>query len=343
MRIAIASHINIKRVSEIIRKTRKHEIAWSARNGTEVLDKYRSDPPDLMLMALEMPVMDGIETTRKLLKQSTCPILLLTESMDVNISRVCEALHEGALDTVNIVLNGDDVSHAHSKAKLLRKIATMEKLYASRSPSGGTSRQPCFSEHMPDLIAIGSSAGGPKTLAALRRQLPGNLNAAIVIVQHVDQMFSAGFADWLNDQTELTVQLAEQDQRPQKANVYIARGDRHLVVSRTCRFAYTLKPSELPYRPSVNILFTSIARHWPQKSVAILLTGMGNDGAQGLALLRRNGWHTIAQDQNSSLVYGMPKAAKKLDAATQILPIETIGRAIIDQLNARHHLQDKLP
>jgi two-component system response regulator WspF len=156
-------------------------------------------------------------------------------------------------------------------------------------------------------------------------------------------MFSAGFADWLNDQTELTVQLAEQDQRPQKANVYIARGDRHLVVSRTCRFAYTLKPSELPYRPSVNILFTSIARHWPQKSVAILLTGMGNDGAQGLALLRRNGWHTIAQDQNSSLVYGMPKAAKKLDAATQILPIETIGRAIIDQLNARHHLQDKLP
>ena len=148
-------------------------------------------------------------------------------------------------------------------------------------------------------------------------------------MQHVDKMFSAGFVEWLNAQTALRVRLAVSGDFPAPGTVYVAGSNDHLVLTPRLTFSYNPEPRTLPYRPSVDILFKSVAQYWPAKGKAILLTGMGRDGAEGLAILRKAGWHTIAQDQASSIVYGMPKAAKELEAAVEILSLGEIAASLL--------------
>jgi two-component system response regulator WspF len=183
--------------------------------------------------------------------------------------------------------------------------------------------------YVPPLVVIGSSTGGPKTLVKLFSRLPEHLEAAIVVVQHLDQEFSAGLAEWLNIQTPLRVRVAVRGTHPAKGVIDVAGTNDHLVLTAGLTLAYTLEPHDNPYRPSVDVFFRSVARYWPEPGCAVLLTGMGRDGAVELLNLRSLGWHTIAQDQATSVVYGMPKAAKELDAAIEVLPIEEIAPAIL--------------
>ena len=175
---------------------------------------------------------------------------------------------------------------------------------------------------------IGASAGGPKTLSAILSKLSTPFPAAIAIIQHVERDFSFGLTEWLNHQTPLTVQVAKINERPQAGHVYVAGTNDHLILTSSLRFAYTPEPRNMPYRPSVDVFFSSVAKHWPMQGQAILLTGMGRDGAEGLSLLRQAGWHTIAQDESTSVVYGMPKAAKEIGAAIDVLPLDQIIHAI---------------
>jgi two-component system response regulator WspF len=184
-----------------------------------------------------------------------------------------------------------------------------------------------------ELVAIGSSTGGPKALATILSKLPSNLNAAIVIVQHVDGHFSSGFADWLNQQIPLPVRLAVPGDYLQKGTVLVAGTNDHLYLNPDLTLCYTKNPIDYPYRPSVNVFFNSLAQHWKKKGTGILLTGMGKDGAEGLNALRLQGWHTIAQNQESCIVYGMPKAAVELNAAVQVLSLENISIYIQKLLN----------
>src|SRR5207253_3072776 len=149
--------------------------------------------------------------------------------------------------------------------------------------------------------------------------------AAIIVVQHVDQQFAKGLAEWLAGQTSLPVRLAQSGDRPLPGTVLLAGTDNHLVFDESQRLAYTRMPVDSSYRPSVDVFFKSVADHWRGEVVALLLTGMGRDGAEGLRVLRDEGHHTIAQDRASSAVYGMPKAAAELNAAAEILPLDKIG------------------
>ena len=185
------------------------------------------------------------------------------------------------------------------------------------------------------LIAIGSSTGGPKALAAILSLLPSDFGAAIAIVQHVDQQFSAGLVDWLNQQTPLTVKLAKAGDRLTKSTVLVAGTNDHLSLRADHTLHYIKEPADYPYRPSVDVFFKSLAQHWSRKDIAVLLTGMGQDGAEGLSLLRSQGWHTITQDKASCAVYGMPKAAVALNAAVEILPPEKIATTLIQRLKLR--------
>src|SRR6266853_2403814 len=178
--------------------------------------------------------------------------------------------------------------------------------------------RPLTHGHVP-LVAIGASAGGPAALAKVLADLPADLPAPIVIVQHVDVQFAAGLADWLEHQTRLEVRVAREGDRPQPGTVLLAGGDNHLVFASATRLTYTREPAECSYRPSVDVFFKSANRFWPGDIIAIVLTGMGRDGAEGLLALRESGHHTIAQDKSSSAVYGMPKAAAELRAANDIL------------------------
>jgi two-component system chemotaxis response regulator CheB/two-component system response regulator WspF len=185
------------------------------------------------------------------------------------------------------------------------------------------------------LVAIGASAGGPAALATLLAGLPKDFAAAIVIVQHVDAAFAAGMADWLNQQSALPVRIAREGDRPQAGVALLAATDDHLHLKLPNVLGYTPVPEETPYRPSVDVFFHSVVARWPARAVGVLLTGMGRDGAIGLKAMRTKGYHTIAQDEATSAVYGMPKAAAALDAAAAILPLPRIAAALATAVNAR--------
>jgi chemotaxis response regulator CheB len=175
------------------------------------------------------------------------------------------------------------------------------------------------------LVALGASAGGPVALETLLSQLPRGFPAAILVAQHVDAGFIPGLVDWLNRKSALPVRIAIDGDAPLPGTVLIAGRNAHLGFTGPNRLEYTCQPAESAYRPSVDVLFRSILQHWHGKVAAVLLTGMGHDGAEGLCSLKARGHYTIAQDQCSSAVYGMPKAASDLDAATEVLALDQIA------------------
>ncbi len=332
MRIAIANDLSL--AVEILRRividSAVHKVVWVARTGEEAIRKCEADTPDLILMDLFMPDMDGVEATRRIMYASPCPILVVTATLEDHAGKVFEAMGHGALDAINTPMMGSGEGARNSRDALLKKIAIIEKLSrnSSASPMQRSIRGKRVSK-VSSLIVIGASTGGPKALAEILSHLPADLGAGIVIAQHVDREFSAGMASWLDDQSPLSVCLAEEGTRPSRATALLAGKNDHLILTSNLTLVYDKEPIATPFRPSVDVLFKSVAEHWPSRGIAILLTGMGRDGAEGMKMLHRVGWHTIAQDEATSIVYGMPKAARDLGAATEILPIQQVAPAIM--------------
>lgn len=335
MRIAIVNDLSlaVEILRRIVLDSGLHKVAWVSQTGEEAVRKCEADTPDLILMDLFMPDMDGVEATRRIMYASPCPILVVTATMEDNAGKVFEAMGHGALDAINTPMMGSGESARESRDALLKKIAIIEKL----SRTSQVSPIPRQSKAAPgskvsSLIAMGASTGGPKALAEILSRMPANLSAGILIAQHVDGEFSAGMAKWLDEQTPLSVRLAEAGAYPSRGTALLAGKNDHLVLTSNLDLAYIKEPISTPFRPSVDVLFKSAAAHWPSMGIAILLTGMGRDGAEGLKMLHRVGWHTIAQDEPTSVVYGMPKAARDLGAASEILPVDQIAQAILRRL-----------
>lgn len=333
MRIAIVndSKMEVETLRRIVLTVAEYEIAWIANDGAEAISMCAKDTPDLILMNLLMPVMDGVDATRQIMKSSPCAILVVTANVKDNTDKVFEALGYGAIDAVSMPILGTSGQSRAGMEELLGKISTVRKLLGKTRPKSPVGDSGFDAKQVP-LVVIGSSTGGPKALATVLSNLPKNINAAIAIVQHVDVQFSSGLVNWLNGQTALQVELANPGSRFEVGKVLVAGTNDHLILQSNGKLAYTADPRDYPYRPSVDVFFKSIAQYWQRKGIAVLLTGMGRDGAEGLSLLRAKGWHTIAQDQSTSVVYGMPKAAVELNAAVEILPIDAIAPAIIKNL-----------
>jgi two-component system response regulator WspF len=310
-----------------------HAVAWVAIDGVEAVGACRNDVPDVILMDLRMPVMDGVECTRRIMAESPCAIIVVAAGVEANFAQVYEAMGAGALDAVNTPVLGPRGDLAGVGALLL-KIETVAKLVGQRSgrPRPRLTRPPRDGSDpsLPPLVAIGASTGGPQALADVLSALPPDLPAAIVIIQHVDPEFAIGLASWLKDRSRFATENAADGRRPEASIALVAASTDHLVLGPDLRLRYTPLPRKTPYRPSVDVFFGSAAQHWTRRSIAVLLTGMGRDGAAGMLTLREAGWTTIAQDQASSVVYGMPKAAAELGAAERVLPLSRIARAIID-------------
>lgn len=310
-----------------------HEIAWVAFNGAEAVERCSADTPDLVLMDLIMPVMDGVQATAAIMRGSPCAILVVTASVGANAAKVFDAISCGALDAVRTPVLGPRGDMSGSQP-LLDKIATIEKLIGyHREPGRPRNIKTTLPlPTVPNLVALASSTGGPSALAAILASLPRRSDAAIVIVQHLDMQFCESLGEWLNEQSQFQVTLASEGMTIEPGSALLAATNDHLVLDGDLTLRYTREPSDVPYRPSVDIFFGSLRENWPKPGIAVLLTGMGNDGAAGLLALRDAGWHTIAQDRNSSVIYGMPGAAARLGAAAEILPLQEIAGAIIQQL-----------
>lgn len=331
MRIGIVNGMPLQAetLRRVISMTPEHQLAWIAATSHEAVQFCHSDRPDLVLMDLMMPGMDGVEATRRIMAETPCAILLVTASVEANAPRVFEAMGHGALDAVDTPpLEGG--GSPQSAAPLLRKITAIGRLIGQpRDPARPRRMASLSSAIRYPLVAIGASAGGPAALSTLLGGLPQDFPAAIVIVQHVDGRFAAGMAAWLSEYSAMPVLLAQEDDTPRPGTVLLAAGDDHLTLKSASQLGYTREPRDYVYRPSVDVFFRSVGRLWKGDVIGVLLTGMGRDGAQGLKALRTRGFYTIAQDRATSAVYGMPKSAAELDAAVDILPLSGIAPRLI--------------
>ncbi|MBI3771324.1 MAG: chemotaxis response regulator protein-glutamate methylesterase [Gammaproteobacteria bacterium] len=335
MRIGIVndSALAVEALRQVVISVPEYSVAWIAHDGAESVWRCTQERPDLILMDLIMPVMDGVEATRRIMEHTPCPIVVVTATVEGNASKVFQAMGAGALDAVNTPVLGAD-GEGEGKKQLLSKISTIARLIRSQKtviahaqPMSSSIRRVMTSNEK--LVAIGASSGGPQALAKVLSGLSADFPAPVVIVQHVDQKFSQELAEWLNNQCCLEVRLAQAGDTLKKGRVLIAGNNDHLILKADRTLAYTPDPIDQPYRPSVDVFFNSLVQYWTGDLIAVLLTGMGRDGAQGLLQLRNKGVHTIAQNEATCAVYGMPKAAVQLNAAVEVLPIDEISKTLV--------------
>ena len=272
MRIAIANALPsaVDLLRRVVASLPGHSLAWVAGTGQEALEKCRRDRPDLILMDLAMPVLDGIQATARIMQETRCAILIVTATVEGNAAGIFEAMGRGALDVVATPVPGPNGAIGGDRA-LIKKIITIEKLLL-KPPAAPQTAAPALKgkprEH-PPLVAIGASTGGPKALADLLSGLPADLGAALVIVQHVDANFAPGLASWLASQTPLTVEAAREGARPAAGTVLVAVTNDHLVLGKDLALHYTAEPRDYPYRPSVTAFFLSLVERF-NYDVAIL-------------------------------------------------------------------------
>lgn len=308
----------------------QHQQAWQALGLDEARRQLSAEPPDLLLQQLDSEA--DVELARQLQAFLPCPVLLFTTLAEPRADLVFAALGLGACDVVDLPgLGARPDIDAEQLLRRIRNIGLLSSGPAQYTQAGAASapapRPP--SDPWPALVAVGASAGGPATLSTLLGSLPNGFRGSVVLVQHLDDRFSAGMADWLARECALPVRLARPGDVPQPGEVLLAGGNSHLRLERNGLLAYADEPAGLPYRPSVDVFLHSVAQHWRGAAVGVLLTGMGSDGAQGLKAMRERGFTTIAQDRASSAVWGMPKAAVEINAATQVLPLSQIAARLV--------------
>jgi two-component system response regulator WspF len=338
MRIAIVNDLSLAQavLRRLVESVPGYSVAWTAKDGDEAVRRAAADVPDAILMDLVMPVMDGAEATRRIMAANPCPILIVTSSVGGNYGKVYEALGAGGLDATQTPAFGPGGAVQGGQAILDRLALLAQTKTKSAKPSSvGKLPSPSTNAAAPPLaplIAMGASTGGPEAIAQVLAALGPKVPGPVVVVQHIAADFAPGLAAWLQTRSGLPVAVAQEGVEPIPGHVYIAASNDHLVLEPNRRFAYSAEPKACPYRPSVDAFFRSLVTAWPRPGVAVLLTGMGSDGARGLALLKANGWHTIAQDKASCVVYGMPRAAEEMGAAVEMLPLIRIGEAVTHRL-----------
>ena len=328
MRVAIVEDSPVA-LEAVRRAVVGHTVVWIARDGDEAARLAKADLPDAILMDLIMPGIDGAAATARIMAESPCPILIVTSTVSGNYALVYAALGAGAIDAVTTPTISPDGRLSGGDA-LLAKLAGIDR----KTRGSGEFRIPTLSDKppkeplTPPIIALGASTGGPQALAALLAEFPVDFPCAVLVAQHLDADFTKGLADWLAAQIRLPVSVAGRDEVPRAGRVHLAGRNDHLILNPFGRLGYTADPVETPFRPSVDVLFESLAGHAPPGAAA-LLTGMGRDGAAGLKTLRDAGWLTLSQDEASCAVYGMPAEAERLHAARHALPPAEIGKVLL--------------
>ncbi len=329
MKLAIAHRDRL--VREALRRTLSkghYELIWQAGDRAQLEHDCRYQPTDLLLVELHL-LGPKAQALPRLLESGAAVIALAPSDA---VGDGYEALGLGALGLLEPPTL-DDSGELLGAQRCLTRIDRLAKLVGISHVSHTTITP--ASSGQTRIVALGASTGGPLALAKVLGSLPADLDAAVLIVQHIETEFTAGLAEWLGSQSALPVSVAARGDTPKAGRVYLAGSGGHMVLLPSFQFGRQVARATELHVPSVDALFASLALH-ATPSAAALLTGMGSDGVAGLGALHRAGWFTVAQDEHSCVVYGMPRAAVEAGVAQQVLDIAQIGPALVRQLSRVH-------
>ncbi|TBR61350.1 chemotaxis-specific protein-glutamate methyltransferase CheB [Mastigocladus laminosus UU774] len=335
------SQIALVLLKRVLTSSPEIEVVGEACTGLEALELIPKVEPDVICTDFHMPYMNGLELTTEVMALYPRPILVISVSVQTDDSKnIFQLLEAGAVDIFpkpSIGLVADDEEFKQeliNKIKILsgvkvfrkkRKLTTQRQSLQAENLAGLSSR----SLAKPKLVVIGASTGGPQALKEILTKLPSNFPLPLICVQHIYLGFLQGLIDWLAVDCRLPIQIAQLGDIPQPGRIYFPPEQQHLELDQRGRFIYSDSPPIAGHRPSVTVTFASVAKFYRQACVGILLTGMGRDGAEGMQAIAQAGGFTIAQDEASSVVFGMPKAAVELGAAQQVLPIQAIAPRLL--------------
>ena len=326
-----------KLLTEVINRESDMIVVGSARDPYEARDKIKELCPDVLTLDVEMPRMDGLTFLGNLMRLRPMPVVMVSSLTARGAEVTLAALEAGAIDFVTKPQIGVEEGLAGLARELCDKLraAATANVRAPRDALGVPRTAPVKSTKLSTtdrVIAIGASTGGTEAVATILLQLPPDA-PAIVITQHIPELFSARFAKRLDDECQIRVCEAQGDEQLLLGHAYVARGGHHLRVKRSGAKYFCAVSQDEPvnrHRPSVHVLFESVALEVGHNAIGVILTGMGDDGAQGLKLMRETGSHTLAQDKATSVVWGMPGEAVKCGAASEVLPLGRIASRLLE-------------
>lgn len=309
------------------------EIVGTANNGEEALVLVARLRPTVICTDYHMPVMDGLELVKVVMAQYPCPILVISGTVGPdNPDRIFELLQAGAVDVFPKPTGGwgaDD----ESTRQIVSKIKILAGVIVFKRSATGLSTQvksKLVAALVPiRVVAIGASTGGPQAFHQILRELPQNFPCPVLCVQHISEGFLRGLVEWLAGQCKLFVKIAASGEEPQPGIVYFPQEGTHLTIDSKGRLSSSTAPPFEGHRPAVGALFDSVAGYYGSSAIAVLLTGMGSDGAEGMRAVARAGGVTVAQDEKSSVIFGMPKQAIEMGVVRYVLPLSEISAQLV--------------
>lgn len=327
-------------LSELILSNKKMHVSGIARDGLEGLTKMRIEKPHVILVDLEMPNMDGLTFIQNAVNYDKTIPIIVTSSYSQEGSRVIfDALEAGALDFVSL---SDNITQ--DKQQFQEELFAKIEIAAKSNPEvlipekilsiKPSKKQKGKIGTAPKVVVIGASTGGPKTLCDIVSKLPGDLPAGLLIVQHMPGNFTTKFAQRLDEISEFDITEAKDGDSIQIGKGLLAPGDYHMEIKSSQCVSLNKDHKRFGVRPAVNVSMITASEVYGENAVGVLLTGMGQDGAFGMKMIRKRGGQTIAQDEATSIVFGMPKAAQDLDAVDKMLPLEDIPAEIVRMVTA---------
>ncbi|HWR08205.1 chemotaxis response regulator protein-glutamate methylesterase [Sporomusa sp.] len=332
-----------KLLSDLFASETDFTVLDTARNGKDAIDKVKRLKPDLITMDVEMPVMDGITALEVVMKECPTPVVMISSLTQAGAEATLRALELGAVEFVaktagpisNISgIRAEILSKCRAAVKAnVAQLTKIQPVNLLNSPFKMAATTGLVADER--IVAIGTSTGGPRALQEIITKLPGNIPCAVVIVQHMPPGFTKSLAERLNSLSSVTVKEAEQNDVLRPGLVLIAPGDYHMVVEREGGKAVVKLNQNPPlggHRPAVDPMMESVARIFGSKAVGVILTGMGHDGAKGIQAIKRHNGQTIAEDQSTAVVFGMPKSAIEMGVVDKITPITGVTAEILKAL-----------
>lgn len=326
-------------ITKMLESDEEIEVIGSAKNGLEAIEKVELLKPDVMTLDIEMPVMNGLDALKHIMEKTPLPVIMFSALTQEGAEITLEALNIGAADFIAKDFSNFSVNIINKENELVHKIKTVAKkkrLYSIRRVIG--SRQPFsvskISKNQRSILAIGASTGGPPAIEHILSCLPQDFPVPVVIAQHMPRLFTKSFAQRLNNTAKIKVKEAENGEVLKSGVAFIAPGDTHMSVKRkgTDVFIEFVNDTKYIYRPSVDLLFSSTASAYGEGSISVILTGMGSDGLAGTKEIRSKKGYVIAQNEETCVVFGMPRAVINANMADAVLPLEKIPEEIIKAL-----------